>query len=68
MIYIAERENLGRKQMLERAQAALADGESFDACVPPFVTPEFVDRSRARTRDHSFQYQSSRKRTDDHRA
>src|SRR3954452_12472597 len=28
MIYVAERENLGRKQMLERAQAAIADGES----------------------------------------
>ena len=50
MIYIAERENLGRKQMLERAQAALADGESFDACVPPFVTPEFVRSEVARGR------------------
>src|SRR4029079_9282598 len=29
MIYIAERENLGRKQQLEGAQAALADGEQF---------------------------------------
>src|SRR3954463_8987341 len=29
MIYVAERENLGRKKMLERAQAAIADGESF---------------------------------------
>src|SRR5258708_16364462 len=29
MIYVAERENLGRKQQLERAEAALADGESF---------------------------------------
>ncbi len=26
MIYVAERENLGRKAMLERAEAALADG------------------------------------------
>jgi phosphomethylpyrimidine synthase len=47
MIYIAERENLGRKQQLERAQAALADGESFDAEIPAFVTPEFV-RSKSR--------------------
>jgi phosphomethylpyrimidine synthase len=50
MIYIAERENLGRKQMLERADAALADGESFDACVPAFITPEFVRSELARGR------------------
>ena len=31
MIYVAERENLGRKKMLDRAEAALADGESFGA-------------------------------------
>src|SRR3954453_6678052 len=42
MIYVAERENLGRKKQLERAEAALADGESFGASVPAFVTPEFV--------------------------
>src|ERR1700687_3564805 len=29
MIYCATRENLGRKQMLDRAEAALADGEQF---------------------------------------
>ena len=39
MIYIAERENLGRKKMLERAETALADGESFGASVPAFITP-----------------------------
>ncbi len=50
MIYIAERENLGRQQQLERAQAALADGESFGASVPPFVTPEFVRSEIARGR------------------
>jgi len=50
MIYIAERENLGRKQMLDRAHAALADGESFGASVPPFVTPEFVRSEVARGR------------------
>ncbi|HEY7664113.1 MAG TPA: phosphomethylpyrimidine synthase ThiC [Xanthobacteraceae bacterium] len=50
MIYIAERENLGRKQMLERAEAALADGESFGASVPAFVTPEFVRSEVARGR------------------
>src|SRR6476620_6189351 len=29
MIYVAEREHLGRKKQLERAKAALADGEQF---------------------------------------
>ena len=42
MIYIAERENLGRKAMLDRAQATLADGESFGADIPLLITPEFV--------------------------
>ncbi len=50
MIYIAERENLGRKSVLERAQAALADGESFGAALPAFVTPEFVRSEVARGR------------------
>src|SRR3954464_12796992 len=50
MIYVAERENLGRKQMLERAEAALADGESFGASVPAFITPEFVRDEVARGR------------------
>src|SRR5262249_15932604 len=42
MLYVAERENLGRKKMLERAEAALADGEQFGGAVPAFITPEFV--------------------------
>jgi phosphomethylpyrimidine synthase len=42
MIYVAERENLGRKTMLERAEAALADGEQFGGSLPAFITPEFV--------------------------
>jgi phosphomethylpyrimidine synthase len=50
MIYIAERENLGRKQMLDRAEAARADGESFGASLPLFVTPEFVRSEVARGR------------------
>src|SRR5262245_51648592 len=50
MIYIAHRENLGRQKMLERAEAALADGEQFGASVPPFVTPEFVRSEVARGR------------------
>src|SRR5581483_11892697 len=33
MIYIAERENLGRKKQLDRAEAALADGEQFGGAV-----------------------------------
>ena len=50
MIYVATRENLGRQQQLERAEAALADGESFGAEVPAFVTPEFVRSEIARGR------------------
>jgi phosphomethylpyrimidine synthase len=50
MIYIAERENLGRKTMLEAAPAARDDGESFGASVPLYVTPEFVRDEVARGR------------------
>ncbi|MGA8693731.1 MAG: phosphomethylpyrimidine synthase ThiC, partial [Xanthobacteraceae bacterium] len=50
MIYIAERENLGRKTVLDCAQAAREDGESFGASVPLFVTPEFVRDEVARGR------------------
>src|SRR5437868_1415432 len=50
MIYVAERENLGRKTQLERAEAVLADGESFGAAVPAFITPEFVRSEIARGR------------------
>jgi phosphomethylpyrimidine synthase len=50
MIYIAERENLGRKKMLGVAQEAHDDGESFCASVPLFVTPEFVRDEVARGR------------------
>jgi phosphomethylpyrimidine synthase len=50
MIYVAERENLGRKTMLANAEAILADGESFGASVPAFVTPEFVRDEIARGR------------------
>jgi phosphomethylpyrimidine synthase len=50
MIYIAERENLGRKAMHEVAQAAHDDGESFGAAVPLYVTPEFVCSEVARGR------------------
>ncbi|MGB6465989.1 MAG: phosphomethylpyrimidine synthase ThiC, partial [Xanthobacteraceae bacterium] len=50
MIYIAERENLGRKTMLDVAQERHDDGESFGAAVPLFVTPEFVRDEVARGR------------------
>src|ERR1041384_6170419 len=50
MIYVAERENLGRKQQLERAEAARLDGESFGASVPLHITPEFVRDEVARGR------------------
>src|SRR5215472_3699752 len=50
MIYIAERENVGRKTMLEVAPAARDDGESFGASVPLFITPEFVRDEVARGR------------------
>ena len=50
MIYIAERENLGRKKQLERAEEALKDGESFGAAIPAFITPEFVRSEVARGR------------------
>jgi phosphomethylpyrimidine synthase len=50
MIYVAERENVGRKQQLDRAEWARADGESFGASVPLFVTPEFVRSEIARGR------------------
>jgi phosphomethylpyrimidine synthase len=50
MIYVAERENLGRKTQLDRAEWARADGESFGADVPLFITPEFVRSEIARGR------------------
>ena len=50
MIYIAERENLGRQEQLARASAAINDGESFGAAIPEFITPEFVRDEIARGR------------------
>jgi phosphomethylpyrimidine synthase len=50
MIYVAARENLGRKTMLDVAQERADDGESFGAAVPLFVTPEFVRDEVARGR------------------
>ena len=50
MIYVAERENLGRRAALENASHKLLDGESFGASIPEHVTPEFVRDEIARGR------------------
>jgi len=50
MIYVAHRENIGRTQAAANAAATLADGESFGADIPEFVTPEFVRSEIARGR------------------
>jgi phosphomethylpyrimidine synthase len=50
MIYVAHRENLGRAAALDRAKAALNDGESFGAALPEHITPEFVRSEIARGR------------------
>jgi phosphomethylpyrimidine synthase len=50
MIYVAHRENMGRASMIEGAEARVADGESFGAEIPAFVTPEFVRSEIARGR------------------
>src|SRR5689334_14742672 len=50
MVFIAHRENVGRQCAAEEAEARLADGESFGAALPAFVTPEFVRSEVARGR------------------
>src|SRR5499427_1004336 len=50
MIYVAHRENLGRRAALEAAKAQIADGESFGAAIPEHITPEFVRSEIARGR------------------
>ena len=50
MTYIAHRENLGRKQAIEQAKEKVADGESFGANIPEFITPEFVRKEVAEGR------------------
>jgi phosphomethylpyrimidine synthase len=50
MIYVAHRENMGRAKMIEGAQERVADGESFGAEIPSFITPEFVRSEIARGR------------------
>jgi len=50
MIYVAHRENMGRLKMIEGAEERIADGESFGAEIPAFITPEFVRSEIARGR------------------
>jgi len=50
MIHVAHRENLAREAAVADASAQLADGESFGAAVPEFVTPDFVREEVARGR------------------
>jgi phosphomethylpyrimidine synthase len=50
MIYVAHRENLCREAMRAEAEAKIADGESFGAAIPSFITPEFVRDEVARGR------------------
>ncbi len=50
MIFVAHRENLGRQALHDQAKTNLADGESFGASLPEFVTPEFVRSEIARGR------------------
>ncbi len=50
MIYVAHRENLAREAALAGAAERQADGESFGAEIPEFVTPEFVRSEIARGR------------------
>ena len=50
MIYVAHRENMAREAAVDDAAAKLADGDSFGAAIPAFVTPEFVRQEVARGR------------------
>ena len=50
MIYVAHRENLARQAAVEAGAERIADGESFGAEIPEFVTPEFVRSEVARGR------------------
>ncbi len=50
MVYVAHRENLAREEAVAGAAATIADGESFGAEIPAFVTPEFVRSEIARGR------------------
>ena len=42
MVYVATRENLGRRAAAEDAAQTIAQGQSFGAHIPEYITPEFV--------------------------
>jgi phosphomethylpyrimidine synthase len=42
MIYVATRENLGRRAAAEDAAQTIEQGQSFGAHIPEYITPEFV--------------------------
>ncbi|MBY6243507.1 phosphomethylpyrimidine synthase ThiC [Methylosinus sp. Sm6] len=50
MIYVAHRENLCREHAVADAARRIAEGESFGAEIPEYVTPEFVRAEVARGR------------------
>jgi len=50
MAFVAHRENLAREAALDGASVRHADGDSFGASLPEFVTPEFVRDEVARGR------------------
>ncbi|KLN61153.1 phosphomethylpyrimidine synthase [Kiloniella spongiae] len=50
MIYVAERENLGRQKVLHTAKQSLDQGECYGATLPNFVTPEFIRSEIAKGR------------------
>jgi phosphomethylpyrimidine synthase len=50
MVYVAHRENVAREAAVDNAAATIADGDSFGAAIPEFVTPEFVRDEVARGR------------------
>ena len=50
MVYVAHRENLCRERAVPDAAATIADGNSWGAEIPEFVTPEFVRSEIARGR------------------
>jgi len=50
MAFVAHRENLAREAAVAGAAERIAEGESFGASIPSFVTPEFVREEVARGR------------------
>ena len=68
MIYVATRENLGRKVQLERAEAAIGRRRKLWRRGAGFRDAGIrAQRDRARPRHHPLQHQPWRTRADDHR-